>query len=144
MQGLVEIAIGVGMVVLTTIVHAVFMVSGNRVLEWHHARFGRVRTNFSKAVLVSGLTAWQFVAVVSEGFLWAVLYMYHPMIRELPDLETALYFSMTTFTTVGYGDITLDGNWRMLASLQGANGVIIFGWTTALIFHYIQNIYARQ
>ena len=64
-------------------------------------------------------------------------------IEELPDVETALYFSMVTFTSVGYGDIVLGDSWRILASIQGANGVIIFGWTTALIFHYIQRIYER-
>ena len=48
---------------------------------------------------------------------------------------------MVTFTSVGYGDVVLTGNWRMLASLQGANGLILFGWTTALIFYVIQTGY---
>lgn len=59
----------------------------------------------------------------------------------LPDIETALYFSMVTFTSVGYGEIVLEGSWRMLASIQGAIGVTLFGWTTALIFSYIQRVY---
>ena len=142
MQGLSEIAVGLIMVVLTTIIHALFMVSGNHVAEWHRAH-RRTRRTLPKAVLVSGLTAWQFVAVVIEGLMWAFVYLYIPSIEQLPDLQTALYFSMTTFTTLGYGDILLEGGWRVLASFQAANGVIIFGWTTALIFHYIQRIYGR-
>jgi len=59
----------------------------------------------------------------------------------LPDMETAFYFSMVTFTTLGYGDVVLTGQWRALASIQAANGVIVFGWTTALIFYFIQRIY---
>jgi hypothetical protein len=51
---------------------------------------------------------------------------------------------MVTFTTLGYGDVVLTGQWRTLASIQAANGVIIFGWTTALIFYFIQQIYQKE
>ena len=70
--------------------------------------------------------------------------VYSPALTELPDLQTAFYFSMVTFTTLGYGDVVLSGDWRTLASIQAANGVIIFGWTTALIFYFIQKIYKRN
>ena len=143
MLGLTVIAVGLGMVVVTTIIHALFMVSGNRFDDWRKARYGQAERNWLKTVLVSGLTAWQFLAVVTEVLIWAYLYIHIPSITELPDLETAFYFSMATFTTVGYGDVVIKENWRMLASLQAANGMIIFGWTTALIFYYIQRIDAR-
>ena len=55
-----------------------------------------------------------------------------------------IYFSMVTFTTLGFGDVVLTGQWRTLASIQAANGVIIFGWTTALIFYFIQQIYKEE
>lgn len=51
-----------------------------------------------------------------------------------------MYFSMVTFTTLGYGDITLGGDWRLLASFEAANGIIMFGWTTALIVAYLQRM----
>ena len=54
------------------------------------------------------------------------------------------YFSLVTLTTLGYGDVVLSGDWRTLASIQAANGVIIFGWTTALIFYFIQRIYKKD
>ena len=142
MQGLGEIAVGIAMVVLTTIIHALFMESGTRYLNWRLARHRQGGGIFLKPVLVSVLTAWQFLAVLSEGLIWALLYLYNPAITALPDMGTAVYFSMATFTTVGYGDIVLEGRWRVLASFQAANGMIIFGWSTALIFYYIQRIYA--
>ncbi len=139
-----EIALGLGLMVLTTIIHATFMVSGMRALNWRSARFGHARHEIAKAMLVSAATAWMFIAIIIEAWLWALIYLYHPLITTLPDLETALYFSMVTFTTLGYGDVVLTGRWRMLASIQAANGVIIFGWTTALIFVWIQMIYQRK
>jgi hypothetical protein len=47
---------------------------------------------------------------------------------------------MVTFTGVGYRDVVLTGLRRILASIQAANGVIIFAWTTALIFYHKQTV----
>jgi hypothetical protein len=73
-----------------------------------------------------------------------LLYLYNPQITTLPDLQTAFYFSMVTFTTLGYGDVVLTGNWRTLASIQAANGMIVFGWTMALTFVFIQRVYNKD
>ena len=139
-----EIAVGLGMMILTTMIHAVFMVSGMGAAGWRLSRFGRARGQLMKAALVSGLTAWMFLAIVIEASVWALLYLFNPLITTLPDPETAFYFSMVTFTTLGYGDVVLTGNWRILASIQAANGVIVFGWTTALIFVFIQRVYNKK
>ena len=136
------IGTGLLMMFLSTVIHALFMVGGERSLEWRLRRFGPARIQLQRAVLISLLTIWMFIAIVIEAMLWALLYLYNPLITALPDLETALYFSMVTFTTLGYGDVVLTGQWRMLASIQAANGVIIFGWTTALIFYFIQKVYS--
>ena len=139
-----EIAVGLVMVVLTTMIHAAFMVGGMKAAGWRRSHFGRARNDTEKAVLVSALTVWMFLAIVIEAWVWALLYLFNPLITTLPDLQTAFYFSMVTFTTLGYGDVVLTGNWRTLASIQAANGVIVFGWTTALIFVFIQRVYNKE
>lgn len=138
------IGTGLLMMFLSTVIHALCMIGGNHALEWRLTRFGPARRHFDRAVLVSLLTIWMFLAIVIEACIWALLYLYNPLITTLPDLETAFYFSMVTFTTLGYGDVVLSGEWRTLASIQAANGVIIFGWTTALIFYFIQRIYRNH
>jgi len=139
-----KLATGLGMMVLTIIIHALFMVAGAKVAKWRRSRFGRVQKEMEKAFLISVLTIWMFLAIVLEAGLWALLYLFNPQITAVPDLETAFYFSMVTFTTLGFGDVVLTGQWRTLASIQAANGVIIFGWTTALIFYFIQHIYKEE
>lgn len=139
-----EIVLGVGMVVLTIIIHSIFMMCGVRAAEWRRSEFGRARNFTGKTVVISILTAWMFLAIVIEVWCWAVLYLISPLITTLPDFETAFYFSMVTFSTLGYGDVVLTGKWRVLASIQAANGVIIFGWTTALIFYFIQRLYQKD
>jgi voltage-gated potassium channel Kch len=56
-------------------------------------------------------------------------------------VETALYFSMVTFTTLGYGDVVLDERWRLMAAFEAANGIIIFGLTTAAVVAVVQRVY---
>ena len=90
---------------------------------------------------------WQvfvFTAVVllalhfSEIFLWALTYLSVPMITELQTVEHALYFSLITFTTLGYGDITLGPDSRILSGIEAMNGILLFGWSTAFFFGVIQ------
>jgi hypothetical protein len=140
----VQIATGLGMMVLTIVIHSMFMVGGVKLAKWRQSRFGSVGNEMIKAIVLSALVVWLFMAIVLETLLWALLYLFIPLITALPDLETAFYFSMVTFTTLGYGDVVLTGQWRTLASIQAANGVIIFGWTTALIFYFIQRVYKEE
>ena len=138
------ILIALLMMFLCTLIHALFMVGGHHALEWRLKRFGPVSAPLRRALIVWLLTLWMFLAIVIEAWLWALVYLYIPDITELPDLQTAFYFSMVTFTTLGYGDVVLTDQWRTLASVQAANGVIIFGWTAALIFFFIQQIYKKN
>ena len=55
-------------------------------------------------------------------------------IGALADFEVALYFSTASFTTIGYGDVVLDRQWRLLGAIEGANGLLLFGWSTAFLF----------
>jgi hypothetical protein len=62
-------------------------------------------------------------------------------IGAIEGLDKAVYFSMVTYTTLGYGDVLLDENWRVPASYQAVNGIIMFGWTTAIIIYAIRQVY---
>jgi voltage-gated potassium channel Kch len=66
-----------------------------------------------------------------EIWLYAILYY---GLGALAHFEEALYFSTTSFTTIGYGDVVLDRKWRLLGAIEGANGLILFGWSTAFLF----------
>ena len=64
--------------------------------------------------------------------------------NAIQGFERALYFSMVTFTTLGYGDIVLHERWRLLASSEAANGVIMFSWTTAIVIAAVQRVYFSE
>jgi choline-glycine betaine transporter len=56
-------------------------------------------------------------------------------------IEEAVYFSFVTFTTLGYGDITLSEGFRVLSGIQALNGIILVGWSTAMIFSVVQHVW---
>jgi voltage-gated potassium channel len=70
--------------------------------------------------------------------LWALVFW---RAGELPTLETAVYFSITTYTTVGFGDVVLGPGWRVLAGIEGLTGLILAGWSTAFVFAIVNRMY---
>lgn len=69
--------------------------------------------------------------------VWAALYA---ALDAFPDFETAAYFSGVTFTSLGFGDVVLPRRVRLLAPLQAANGLIMFGISTAMFFAAIDSV----
>lgn len=71
---------------------------------------------------------------ITEAILWAVFYYTRSL---FPDFETSLYFSLTSYTTIGYGDVLLPQRWRLLGPIEGVSGVLLCGVSTAFIFAVI-------
>lgn len=132
-----QLVIGLVLLVVTTCVHAVatgFVMALARGLNAAHwSMRGRLRP----MALLAAVVLMFFMASLIEVLLWAITYIW---VGALSGLEPALYFSMVTFTTLGYGDVVLTDPWRLLGSFQAATGIIIFGWTTALIVALLQRI----
>ena len=95
----------------------------------------------SGLVWISLIVLMMLLASVIESGTWATAYLISGAITEYQD---ALYFSLVTYTTLGYGDITLSENWRLLASLEAATGIIVFGWSTAIVMAVVQNIFFKK
>jgi len=69
--------------------------------------------------------------------LWAVLFV---SCGEFSEFATAYYHSAVNFTTLGYGDLILTPHWRLLGPLEAADGMLMFGVSTAMIFAVIQKL----
>ena len=95
---------------------------------------------FRSAVLVVRLTAG---VIVLHGVLilfWASCY------RQLcfSSWESALYFSASSYATVGYGDVVLPSNWRMLGPLESIIGVLMCGISVSVLFATISRLVNRE
>jgi voltage-gated potassium channel len=70
--------------------------------------------------------------------LWAAVFWQS---GELPTLETAVYFSLVTYTTIGFGDVVLRPGWRVLTGIEGLTGILLVGWSTAFAFAVVNRMY---
>jgi hypothetical protein len=68
---------------------------------------------------------------VTETILWAAFYYTRTLFN---DFETSLYFSLTSYSTIGYGDVLLPQRWRLLGAIEGISGVLLCGISTAFVF----------
>jgi voltage-gated potassium channel len=125
-----EIGIAVGIVIITLWLQSVGLAALilwiRRDVAGHLHRLGPFRS----AVLVVRLTA---AIIVLHGVLilfWASCYRRFCF----SSWESALYFSASSYATVGYGDVVLPSNWRMLGPLESIIGVLMCGISVSILF----------
>lgn len=132
------IVAGVVLVVLTIMIHAGGTTLWASYLSRKYLRHGD-HVSVKDRWFLSVFTAfWLLVLHFIEVLLWAVSLLLLPAVTQLQSLEQSLYFSLVTFTTLGYGDITLSPGVRLLSGVEAMNGILLFGWSTAFLFLVIQ------
>ena len=126
-----NLAISAGMIVLCVLCHSAgiwgltHMHGSDRVRPWREGR-PHERT-FTVVLMVFGLLGLHAMEILAYTLLYSGL-------GQFPgDFETALYFSASTFTTLGYGDIIPAHDHRLLAGVEGVMGLILIGWSTAIL-----------
>lgn len=83
-----------------------------------------------RVVVMLAIVLGLFAVVTVEIWVWTIFYI---LLGVAPDMETALYLSTVTFSTVGYGDVVPNSAWRTLAALEGVTGFLMIGWSTAYL-----------
>lgn len=135
---ILQFAISMILICITVVIHAVAL---DYLIGWLQRASNKARLLFKrhwKIPLLVVAVLGTFVAHIVQIWLWAGFYLY---IDVVADFEEALYFSTSSFTTVGFGDIYLDKDWRLVSAFQSANGFILFGWSTAFIFEAMSKLY---
>jgi hypothetical protein len=134
---LLKIAIAALLMVTTTAIHAGGMFLVLRTVRPQSWRW-RQRLHLTRIYQVGGTVLLMFLVSLVEVSIWAGTYL---VLKAIQGFEHALYFSLVTFTTLGYGDVVLGERWRLLASFEAVNGIILFGWTTAIVIAVVQRVY---
>jgi Ion channel len=131
---LIPLAVGASAVLCTIVIHALALGATVNFVR-HEKRLGRAGAGFwiDLAIVVLAIS-FAFVAHLIEIALWAVLFV---ICGEFQELGIAYYHSAVNYTTLGYGDITMTPSWRLLGPLEAADGALMFGVSTAMIFAVI-------
>jgi len=132
---LIQILVCCVIMVINAMIHAGGMSVGLRFFVLKYLPTLETASILTRSSVVAALILVMFVTTLIEASVWAATYT---LVGAIPEFQKALYFSTVTYTTLGYGDIVLAEPWRLLSALQAASGIIMFGWTTALIVVAIQ------
>ena len=129
-----NLAVATLMVAITFAIHFAGLVGLTALLRQRSREFQR-RTLKLGGTLGQGLgiliVVFSLFALHSlQIWLYAFAYM---AVGELQQVETAVYFSTSTFTTVGFGDVILSHKWRMLGVAESMNGFLLISWSTAFL-----------
>ena len=132
--------IGAALVTITIVIHAIGSTMWVRHVTQRYANDSDWRNRLSILILIQ--TVLVLVALHAiEIMIWAGSYIVLLPDGELASFEKAVYFSFVTFTTLGYGDITLSEGWRILSGIEALNGILLIGWTTAMLFSLVQHLW---
>ena len=93
--------------------------------------------NIAVMMIVTLLTAAGHLIQIA---LWAITLL---MVGEMPTFEKAFYLSAENYTALGYGDIVLSDQWRLLGPLEAING-LLFGLSTAVMFAILSRLIASR
>lgn len=139
MDGLIyQFTVGTGLTIFTLFVHAIFISLSIWVIR-HIRKWLTIRPIFPKTLIVLlSVSTWLMVALSVEIWIWAIAFLYFDIFTNL---EPAIYFALSIFTTLGFGDIVLDEQWRVLSGIGGANGFILFGLSTAYLIELFTQLH---
>lgn len=132
-----EFALGSLVISASIIVEVVFLGMAELALLRTRGVLGRLgRVTRMMAVLVP-VTLWLMAAHSIAVWMWAGLFIYVDVFQSW---EEAVYFSLVSFTTLGFGDVIVEGQWRLLSGLAASNGLLIFGVSTAFLVEVIGQV----
>lgn len=111
---------------------------------WLLKRLPKLEQQFSSR-RVTFLLILVFAMIISlhltAASIWAAFYDLQGL---FPDYETSLYFSLGTYTTIGYGDVVLPERWRLLGGIEGISGVLLCGLSTGFIFAIVNAFFKTR
>jgi|SRR5271157_3122252 len=138
-----DVAIGLPLIVslvtilVTIVIHALALV-GIFHLVRHLHQLGLAGVRFWRDVaIVASATLLALTAHLVEITIWAFVFVF---CGEFAKFAGAFYHSAMNYTTLGYGDVVMTASWRLFGPLEAADGMLMFGISTAIVIAVIQLI----
>lgn len=134
-----QLVLGSGLILASIGIQAVIIAGITSAIEKHVDWIARPPKSGRTAIVVAAAVLCLVVGYSVAIWLWAAVFS---AFTVFADFDTSLYFSAVTFTTLGFGDITPPLDWRHLAGLCAANGLLIFGISSAMLVEVLRQISA--
>lgn len=124
-------------VATTVVIHLAGLAGLLALLQRHRRARNRLAAAAGNSAAILGAAFGLFALHSVEIWTWAAIYW---ALGSFPDFERALYFSTSTYVTIGYGDVVLPVGSRIFGAIEGANGIILLGWSTAFFFSVVDRL----
>ena len=135
-----QFAVGTLLVAICVVVHGFGLFSLSRAIR-SEASVERLRRidplSFRGALFTFSIVVALIGLHGTEIWFYASIYL---AVGALPNFEEALYFSTISYSTVGFSDVLISTDWRLLAAFESILGVILLGWSTAFFFRMLARI----
>jgi hypothetical protein len=122
--------ISLGNIAIHAVVMATVVATARRALGWGHRR-----SQLWLATVMIATVGVLMSAHLAGVIAWALAYA---LLEVAPAEVDVLYFAFVNYSTLGYGDIVPVDRWRLLGPMAAMNGVLLFGWSTAVIFEVLR------
>jgi hypothetical protein len=129
-----QLIVGSGVSICNIVIHALVMTAVVRVARTVGAKKMAHPAILLICVMVATVSV-LMAAHMLEVVVWALAYA---IVDAAPAGADLVYFALVNYTTLGYGDITPMARWRLLGPMTAMNGVLLFGWSTAVIFQVLR------
>ena len=129
-----QFLVGSTVTLCNIVIHALVMTTVVRVIHLADERRRLLPTPHMIVVMVLTVSV-LMAAHVSEVIVWSLAYA---IIDVAPADADPLYFAFVNYTTLGYGDVVPTERWRLIGPITAMNGMLVFGWSTAVIFEVLR------
>ena len=136
-----QILLGGGINIINIAIHALLMTTVIRVAQRVDERSRSRSALLLVAVLMPTVSVLMIIHTL-EVFVWASAYSLVD-VAPTESFGDLVYFAFVNYTTLGYGDIIPTPRWRLLGPMTAMNGVLLFGWSTAVIFEVLRKTLER-
>jgi hypothetical protein len=121
-------------------IHALVMMIVVRVAQAKGAKSNSHSSLLVIAVMIPTVSVLMVTHAI-EVMIWSLVYW---MFEAAPADADLVYFAFVNYTTLGYGDVVPLERWRLLGPITAMNGILLFGWSTAVIFEVLRRTLARN
>jgi hypothetical protein len=131
---LFQFLVGIAVSVCNIAIHAVVMDVVLRVAR-AASEHATSRQALRLIIVMTATVSVLMIAHIAEVIVWSFAYA---IVDVAPPGTDLVYFAFVNYTTLGYGDVTPVQRWHLLGPMTAMNGVLLFGWSTAVIFAVLQ------
>jgi len=135
-----QLLVGGAASICNIVIHAGIMAVVVRLTRVQHARVTS-HLMFHLIAVMAATTSVLMVAHICEVIVWSITYA---VVDVVPAGGDRLYFAFVNYTTLGYGDIIPEKGWQLLGPMTAMNGVLLFGWSTAVLFEVLRRTARRH